>query len=230
MEIIGQMAGAAFTLFGQSGCGGTEMLGLIRAPSMPESTGAFLFENHWLYWVVGLALGLTLAYRGRTMPSKGMARAGVAIAVLSVLWACAALVVDTPAERLYAAHKGMAAAAAKGDVEALMGYLANDFTCPQLGIEDVKNSRDALEAALKTNGVKGSTITGYRTRVNHHVAQVMVTLITETNLGMVKTSWQLVWADIPGQDWRIRQADLQTINDEPVNSGFRIPEQGGSGG
>lgn len=227
MEIIGQVAGAAFTLFSQGGGLGGMVLGLIRAPALPESMEAFLFENHWLYWAIGLALGLTLAYRGRTLTNQGMLRVGVAIAAVAVLWGGAALLVDTPAERLYAAHKGMAAAAAAGDVDKLVGYLANNFTCPQLDIEDARDSREALEAALKANGIKGSTITSYHSTINHGVAQVSLTLLTETQGGAVKTNWRLTWADVPGEDWRIQEAELEAVDDQPVNSDFRIPKQGG---
>ncbi len=220
-NIIGQTAGGTLRVLG-----GT--LGQLRSPSLPTSISGALFETHWLAWVVLLVVGLAVWYRGRTLGAQGVttARVGAIVAGVALVWAGLAMVVDTPAERLYKAHTGMAAAADKGDMDRLVGYLADDFRCPQLGIETLGDSREELSTRLKSYGIKENHIMNYHTVISGDEATVKVAILTTMDTGPITTTWRLVWADVPGADWRIKTAELLKIGDQDVGD-LKIPQNRG---
>jgi hypothetical protein len=217
MDIIGQTGASTSGVF--------QHLALIRSPRLPDSVGGFLFETHWVYWAALAVVGLALWYRGRSVGAEGsvMARAGAIAAGVALVWAALAMVIDTPAERLYRAHRSMAEAAAKGDMDTLVGFLADDFRCPQLGVKDLGAARPELSERLKSYGIRSSTITKYDKTASGDSATVHLTLLTETAQGSILTGWRLVWADVPGLDWRIKTAELQQINNQNIPSDLVIP-------
>jgi hypothetical protein len=218
MEIIGQRGSWALRVLGRE-------LGMLRGPRLPESINGYLFETHWLWWLALAVIGAALWYRGRTVGAEGtlMARIGTIAVGMALLWAALAMVIDTPAERLYRAHQSMADAAAKGDMDRLVSFLADDFRCPQLDVKDLGSARAELSARLKGFGIRGSTITKYQPVVARDSATVNVALLTETAEGTILTNWRLVWADEPGGDWRIKAAELQKINNQNVPADLVIP-------
>ncbi len=218
MDIIGQTGGRALGVLGRE-------LGMLRAPRLPDSLNGYLFETHWAVWLTVGVIGAALWYRGRTIGAEGalMARVGTIAAAVALVWAALAMVIDTPAERLYRAHRAMADAAAKADMDTLVSFLADDFRCPQLDVKNLGSARPELSARLKAFGIRSSTITKYETVVAGDSATVHLALLTESAEGTILTNWRLVWADEPGADWRIKDAELQKINNQNVPADLVIP-------
>jgi hypothetical protein len=136
---------------------------------------------------------------------------------VTVLWVLAALALDSPAERLYAAHLDLAAAVEKADVERVFSYFEPHFTVPALGIrgDELAAARDQLADILKRYGIKDSHITDYHTALNGDgTAVTQFTVLTLSDMGPIKTTWQLSWNDQPGTDWRIMNATLLKLGDQ----------------
>jgi hypothetical protein len=208
VSIIGREWGNAFGV-----------LGAIRSPGwISEGIGGFLFESQWLYWFMTLGIGAACWEMGRRRADARLRSTGFGIVALVVVWVMMAFVVVTPKERLYAAHVGMARAAKEGDVGKIVGYLREPFRSSFLGVEGNGGAREAIERELRANGVKGTLITFYESDIEGKGATTHVTLLTETEVaGPVKTSWILSWDDVPGEDWKIGEADLVRVGDENVS-------------
>src|SRR3954462_11773966 len=111
------------------------MLLALRAPSfLSPPVAGFLFEDHWAWWAGAALLGGVLWYLAGVRADLRMLRAGQAILAATALWVLAALAIDSPTERLYAAHVDLAAAVEKADVQRVFTYFDTHFTVPALGI------------------------------------------------------------------------------------------------
>jgi hypothetical protein len=191
----------------------------VRSPGfLPE----VIFETHWLYWVAGAAVALILLHLGRSRADKNLFRIGLILAAGTVLWVAAALLLDTPGERLRDAHNALAEAATKNDVDKILTYLAPNFRSTALGITVSADAKDNLAAILKSAGIRKNHITAYTSERSGNAATTHLTVITESSNGAVKTSWQLFWEDLPDSDWKINTADLLKINDQDAGT-IQIP-------
>jgi hypothetical protein len=211
----------SFPIIGQTPLGALPISGILalRSPGfLPEA----MFETHWLYWVAAAVVAVILLHLGRSRADKYLLRIGLIVGALTVLWVAAAMVFDTPGERLRAAHNALAEAATANDVDKIVSYLAPDFRSTALGITVSADAKDNLAAILKSAGIRKNHITAYSSERSGSNATTRLTVITESSNGAVKTSWQLFWEDIPGSDWKITTADLLKINDQEVGA-IRIP-------
>jgi hypothetical protein len=194
-------------------------LALLRTPSfLPQSAAAFLFETHWSWWAATAVLAATLFYIARARADRRLLRTGQILLALTALWLAAALLIDTPAERLYTAHTSLANAVAQADLDRVFSCFDADFTVPSLALRgtDLVAAKTQLAATLKDNGIKDSTFTAFAATVHSNgTALSRITVRTTSNLGLIQTTWQLSWTDAPGQDWKIQHADLLKIGDEP---------------
>ncbi len=207
VSIIGREWGNAFGV-----------LGAIRSPGwISQGLGGFLFENQWLYWFMALGIGAVCWEMGRRRADSRLRNVGFGIGVAAVIWGLMAFGVVTPRERLHAAHVGMAQAAKEGDVGKIVGYLKEPFRSSFLGLDGNGGAREAIERELRTYGVKETLITFYESDIEGRGATTHVTLLTETEVaGPVKTSWILNWEDVPGEDWKIEEADLVKVGEESI--------------
>lgn len=195
----------------------------LRAPAfLPMFASTALFENHWAWWIAAGAVAGTLLFVGRLRANRSFQRAGAGLAILAILWLAAALVFDTPAERLHAAHREMADAAAQHDLDKILSYLAPDFSCSSLGIPidpTLSRARSQIDDTLKQYGIKEIYITRYQSTLSDHTATTSLTFVANVEgFGPVKTSWQLYWKDLPDSDWKISTASLTAIGDQSVSS------------
>jgi hypothetical protein len=223
--IIGQLGGIALHELAGTSLSGTVGLGAIRAPEfLPDAFNGALFEAQWAYWVVLAAAAGILWGVGRNRADRRMMRIGEIAAGVLLVWMVAAYSVDTPRERLYRAHTGLAEAAKRGDVDGILNYLSPDFHSWALGVEQTAQARDEIGARLKSDGVKGSTITEYHSDLSGRAAFTTLTLITDTDIaGPVKSTWHLSWDDVAGADWRVRDAELVKLGDEAVGGERVLP-------
>jgi hypothetical protein len=153
-----------------------------------------------------------------------MMRLGEIAGGVLLVWMAAAHFVDTPRERLYQAHSGLAEAAKNADVDRILGYLSPDFHSSVLGVDQPAAARDEIGSRLKSYGVKGSTITFYHSDISGRAAYTTLTLVTQTDIaGPVQSTWHLSWDDVPGVDWRVHSADLEKIGDEVVGADHVLP-------
>jgi hypothetical protein len=194
----------------------------MRAPtSLPTFALSLLFENHWAWWIAMLAIAGTLFLIGRLRTNRAFQLSSLCVAVVAIVWITAALIVDTPAERLRAAHRDMANAAGRHDVDKILSYLAPDFSCPNLEIQmdpTLSTARSEIEDRLKQYGIKEIYITNYESAPSDDTAITHLTFLTNIEgFGPVKTSWQLYWKDSPDSDWKIANATLTAVGDEAVS-------------
>jgi len=166
----------------------------------------------------------TAFYWGGVRQDPRLRRIGIGVGIAALFWIFLALAIDTPAERLYRAHKDLADAAKNGDVDRIVSYLEPDFQATVLGVNKAGIAKEEIGARLKTYGVKGSTIRFYHSTHSGPAAFTQLNLLTQTEMGPVLTTWQLSWDDVPGQDWRIRDAELVKLGDEAVGQGTVLPK------
>lgn len=217
LPIIGQPCLAGFSL--------PAALAELRAPRfLPESVNMVLFETQWLYWIAAVALAAILFHLGRLRQNRQLMRAGASLAVIWALWILSAYLLVTPRERLYQAHQTLAQAAQDNDVEKILSYFGADFQCSALAIEVPADAKEQIARRLKSYGIKSNTITSYRSDISGLSATTRLTLITQSSeVGPVKTTWEITWGDLPRADWRIERADLLLIGESPVSGGPALP-------
>ncbi len=154
-----------------------------------------------------------------------MRDAGLGCVALLAVWMLAAYLIDTPRERLYRAHVGLAQAARDADADRILSYFSPDFNSPALGVTHAQIAREEIGSRLKNYGIKGSTITFYRSDIAGKTAFTTVTLVTQTDAaGLVRTTWNLSWDDVAGADWKVREADLIKLGDEAVSTDRLLPQ------
>jgi len=186
------------------------MILALRSPNFfSPSLAGFLFESHYLWWLALLVLGgvvLLVAYKRL---DKRLTRAGVGVVALTLLWALAAFLIETPAERLYAAHVGLAKAAEKHDVDAIVGYCDPQFALKFTEISpNIDEAKKQIKGYMDSLNIKDTTFTRYDITLNPDgTAVTNFVAITRTDGGALQTTWRIIWADLPDQDWRIRSAD-----------------------
>ncbi|MGN6371039.1 MAG: hypothetical protein ACTHN5_22520 [Phycisphaerae bacterium] len=202
------------------------ILAALRSPAfLPDSLASLLFENHWSYWIVALLAAAVLFYISNARQNARLRNISLALAALTGLWALLAFLILTPAERLYNAHTGLADAAKNGDVDRIVSYLAPNFQASVLDIPSIDVAREEISARLNTFGIQGSTIRYYKYTLHGHTAFTQFNILTQTSTaGPILTSWNLSWDDLPGEDWRIRNAELTMIGDQDVSPGTIIPK------
>lgn len=196
------------------------MLLLIRAPSfLAPSVAGVVFENHWVWWAAVLVLGAVLWYVARLRDDTRLRRAGQVAAGVAVLWAAVAITVDTPAERLHAAHTNLAAAVEVADMDRVFSFFEPDFLVPQLDLRgaELALARRQLAHTLNDHAIKESTITDFQATVQSDGTAVSrFTVLTASSDGLIKSTWQLSWNDNPGADWRIQNARLLKLGDQEI--------------
>jgi hypothetical protein len=205
------------------------LLALRSPPFLPRPLTAFLFENHYLWWLAVLALGIVLILLARSRSNRQLLRSGQFTLALGILWILAAFLITTPAERLYNAHLALADATAKADVDRILSYFAPNFVAHAgpVQILDSTSSPQAkndIAAAIKLYGIKETYIRSYNfTLTSPTSATTNVTALTLAEQTLL-TTWQVTWDDLPDQDWRIAQADLTKIGDQTIEPGmFNAP-------
>jgi hypothetical protein len=202
-------------------------LAMIRAPGgLPGAVQSFLFENQWAWWISLVAVALALRFVGRTRAHRRLVVASWTLLGLTALWIAAAMLIDTPRERLQSAHNALAAAAGRHDLAAIASVLAPDFQSPVLGITRRAAAEAEIRDRLTTYGIKSNTITRFHADLlaPGDAALTQITVLTSTDaLGPIQTTWELRWRDVPAEDWRIEQATLTRIGDQPVSPEHIIP-------
>jgi hypothetical protein len=197
----------------------------LRAPvSFPEVLNVALFEAHWAWWIGLAGFGGLMIYLGLSRADRLLQRIGAASLILATALILAALIVVTPAERLYAAHQGLAAAAKRGDVDQMLSYFASNFTINALGIHTDTTNADAkseLASRIKEYGIKDNYIRDYKFTRRGPIAVTDITVLTQSSSGSIISSWEVSWDDLPGEDWKIAKARLTALNgqavpDEPI--------------
>jgi len=201
-------------------------LASLRAPAfLPDSLNSFLFETHWMYWAAAAALSLILLHLGRSRANRPLTRAGLGVLLLTLAWIAAAWLFVTPKERLYDAHQALAQAAKEGDVDKILSYFSDHFQCTALGITVPAEAHDQIATRLKSYGIKANHITAYTSEISGPTATTRLTIITESDLGPVKTTWRLTWEDLPRDDWKIELAELLKIGDNPTSEATFLPQK-----
>ena len=193
----------------------------LRAPALPSSLAGFLFEDHWLWWVVLLVVAGVLLLVGQVRVERRLVRGGLALLVLTLLWGLAAQLLDTPAERLHAVHVGLAKAAQAHDVDAILGYCEPRFSMESININpNTADAKKEIKSRIDQFNIKGTTFTRYEVTLNGDgTATTRFVALTESDMGALLTTWQVFWEDVPGQDWRIHSADLLKLGNETINAG-----------
>ena len=157
-----------------------------------------------------------MIYLSRSRADRRLGQAGTIAVGITLLWALAATLIDTPAERLYAAHTALSDAVKRGDVDKIVSYLAPDFTTINLGIGPDSHPKELIAAILKENGVKETKIISYTCIQKESSALTSINVLTTMGQGSFLSGWQLSWDDMPHDDWKIRNARLLTLNNEKV--------------
>jgi hypothetical protein len=194
----------------------------LRTPAfLPAWVQAVLFENHFAVWIAVLALAAALVLVARSRGDRRLGRAGQVTLGVTLLWIVAARAIDTPAERLYAAHVGLADAVARGDVERILNYFKPTFVADAGPVRIVAGmptdkARQQIAAALKDYGIKHTMIRQFAiTSRNGPTAITHFTALTQADSPLL-TTWDVAWEDVAEQDWRIANAALLRIGDHVV--------------
>jgi hypothetical protein len=205
------------------------MMLAVRAPSfLPAGLLAALFENHYLIWIAVLALGGVLVFVARAREDRRVLRAGQVVLGVTLLWIVAARLVDTPAERLFGAHLGLASAVAKNDVDRILSYFKNDFSAEAGPVKVLHGmpeaeSKKQIADSLKEFGIKDTYIRAYAiTVIGAGAAETHFTALTVANQPLL-TTWDVSWEDVVGQDWRIANATLVKIGEQTIQPGDFSP-------
>jgi hypothetical protein len=205
------------------------LLALRSPPFFPHSITAVLFETHYGTWIALLLLGAVALFLAHSKNNPKILRPGQLILAVTILWILAALLIKTPAERLYNAHLALADATAKADVDRILSYFAPTFTANAgpvqiLDSTTAPQAKSAIADALKTYGIRGTSIHTYTySTLTHTNATTYFSALTSGDYPIL-TTWQVYWEDIPNQDWRITQANLTKIGDQTITPDtFNVP-------
>lgn len=195
----------------------------LRSPAfLPNGVAAFLFENHFAWWLGAGVLGAVLIYLARARGKGNLMRAGQMLLGLTLLWILAAFAIDSPGERLYWAHTALATAVEKADIEQILSHFEPNFTAPNLHIDGdtLTAARNEIGARLKEYGIRESKITTFASTVYaNHTADSRFTVLTVSEAGLIKSTWRLFWDDETGSDWKIDNAILEKLGDTNIPTG-----------
>jgi hypothetical protein len=201
------------------------MILALRTPRfLPDSVMGVLFENHYMWWVALLLLGAVLVFVARSRGDRRLLRAGQIVLGVTLLWIIVARLVETPSERLYAAHLGLADATAKADVDRILSYFAPNFSVEAgpVAIQPdvtVAAAKERIAAGLKQYGIKETTYRQYALTLNSDGTAVSrFTALTLADQPLL-TTWRVSWDDVAGQDWRIHDATLVKLGDQEIRPG-----------
>jgi len=197
----------------------------LRTPGfLPESMAGVLFENHYVWWIAIVLLGAALIFAARTRGDRRLLRAGQIVLGVTVVWIVVAQLFETPGERLYAAHVGLADATAKADVERILSYFEDKFSV-EAGPVNIQPdaaasaAKDRIAAGLKQYGIKETYFRKYEVTLNADGTAVSrFTAFTQADQPLL-TTWRVSWDDVAGQDWRIHNATLVKIGDQEIRAG-----------
>lgn len=164
-----------------------------------------------------IAASLFLLWWGRQRSDRLSFRIGGALLGVTALWILIATLLVTPNERLYAAHRDLAQAVTSQDIKKILSFFEPGTRIPVLGKVDTTNAADAIEAKLKTLGIKGNSILDLDIQRSGESAITQVRILTESDFGPVTSSWRFEWMDVPGGDWRIVGIDLLRVGDQPTS-------------
>ena len=214
--------GCNAVFIGQSGAWGLTSLGALRAPGwLPNGVAEFLFENNWAWWLGMLAVATAAGYGGRIRGNRAIQKAGAILGVVAVVWAAAALLVDTPRERLTAAHRAVLEAAERKDVAAIVARLSPGFRSEALHIVAAGDASKEIEGLLNKYGIRSNRILSLQTVEHDPDATTRVKVLTAVEgLGNVTTTWELDWRDMPGGDWVIGDARLIDLGGQKAPEGI----------
>ena len=201
------------------------MLLALRAPGfLPESMAGVLFANHFVWWIAILVLGAALIFVARSRGDRRLLRAGQIVLAVTVLWIVAAQLIETPGERLRAAHRALADATAKADVDRILSYFEPNFSA-EAGPVNIQPdmaasaAKDRIAMGLKQYGIKETIIRAYEATLNADGTAVSrFTAFTQAEQPLL-TTWRVSWDDVAGQDWRIHNATLVKIGDQEIRAG-----------
>ena len=201
------------------------MILALRTPGfLPESMAGVLFANHFVWWIAVVVLGAALIFVARSRGERRLLRSGQVVLAVTVVWIAAAQLFETPGERLYAAHVGLADATAKADVERILNYFEDKFSVEAgpVNIQPdvmVATAKDRIAAGLKQYGIKETYFRKYEVTLNADGTAVSrITAFTQGEQPLL-TTWQVSWDDVAGQDWRIHNATLVKIGDQEIRPG-----------
>jgi hypothetical protein len=200
------------------------IVALRSPPILSPSVSGVLFENHWLYWIALAVGGIILLAVANSRADKRLFKVGLAGIALAVLWAAAAFFVITPAERLFAAHAAMAEAAAHNDVDTLLSHMEPQAAINNLNLfsgTDSPAAREQIESSLKRVGIRQTHFTTYHVSLGAGVATTHFVAVTESDNGAIKSEWEILWTDNPNSDWRVTDATLLKLGDQPVSGLLR---------
>ena len=201
------------------------MILALRTPGfLPDSVMGVLFENYYMWWVALLLLGAVLVFVARSRGDRRLLRAGQMVLGVTLLWIIVARLVETPSERLYAAHLGLADATAKADVDRILSYFAPNFSVEAGPVNlqpdmSVSAAKERIAAGLKQYGIKETTYRQYAITLNADGTAVSrFTALTLADQPLL-TTWRVSWDDVAGQDWRIHDATLVKLGDQEIRPG-----------
>ena len=176
-------------------------LAALRAPRfLPRQCSGFLFASHWTWWLVGAILAATLVWLGHTRQQRRLFAAGLGVAAVVAVWALAASLVNTPAERLYAVHAAILRDASEQRAEPIAAYFAPDFVW---GPFDRAQMLRNIDAALANYHIGASVVRYYHGTIDGRAGRSQINVFTQTDAGPVITKWNLEWYDQPGGDWQL---------------------------
>jgi hypothetical protein len=195
----------------------------IRSPAgLPESVSSTLFETHFLVWGICIIVAFILTRMGARRRQRSLAKAGFIIMMTTMLWMIAAYAVDTPAERLSAAHQRLLTAAQNKDIAGIKALLVPTF---RFGPLDRDELASAVDASLKTFTIKSNVIRKYSSAVNDTHAGSEINVLSTLDgsaAGTYLTKWELEWEDNAEDGWRLGRIVKWYLNDHemPASEGF----------
>ncbi len=198
----------------------------VRAPGfLPESLAGFLFENHYPWWIALLVLGAVLIFVARARGNRKLLRGGQIVLAATLLWVVGARLVETAGERLYAAHVGLAGAAQKRDVDLILTYFSPQFSIDAININPTTpDAKKEIKSRLDQIGIKETTFRVYAATLNGDGTAVSrFTALTFSDVQPFLTTWEVSWEDVPGRDWKIRNAALRKIGEQVIKAGEIVP-------
>lgn len=198
-------------------------LALRSSTLFSHSVAGTLFESHWGYWIALIIGAVILMLAGQARAEARLFKAGLAAAGVAVVWIALAFLFATPSERLYAVHKTMAEAASKRDVDGILACMDRNFSINNLDIHGdtaADAAKALIEARLKQLGIRQTHFTDFIisfTPTGGAISQFVA--LTESDAGLIKSQWELLWNDREDSDWRVQDATLIKLGDQAVPRG-----------
>jgi hypothetical protein len=199
------------------------ILALRSSTLFTPSVAGTLFETHWGYWLALIAGAVILMLAGQARAEARLFKAGAVAGIVALLWIALAFLFTTPTERLYAVHKAMADAASKRDVDGILACMDRNFSINNLdmhGDTAADAAKNLIEARLKQLGIRQTHFTDFNvsfTPTGGVISRFVA--LTESDAGLIKSQWELLWNDREDSDWRVQDATLIKLGDQAVPRG-----------